>query len=63
MYEFNYKPKYIYEFLKRCADIVGSTLGIIVFFIPMLIIALIIKCSSEGPVIFKDKRVDGFYAQ
>lgn len=57
MYEFNYKPKYIYEFLKRCADIVGSTLGIIVFFIPMLIIALIIKCSSEGPVIFKDKRV------
>lgn len=57
MYKFDYKPKYLYEFFKRFADIVGSVLGIIVFSIPMLIIAIIIKCSSKGNVIFKDRRI------
>lgn len=52
-----YKKKLLYEFFKRTADIVGSTLGIIVFSIPMLIVAICIKFNSKGPVLFKDKRV------
>lgn len=52
-----YKKKLLYEFIKRTADIVGSTLGIIVFSIPMLIVAICIKVNSKGPVLFKDKRV------
>ena len=48
----------MYEhFWKRLIDIVLSTIGIIVAGIPMLIVALIIKIDSPGPVFFKQKRV------
>lgn len=57
MEKYIYKKKPLYEFLKRLADIVGSTLGIVVFAIPMIIVAIAIKINSKGPIIFKDKRV------
>lgn len=48
----------MYErFWKRLIDIVMSTIGIIVAAIPMLLVALIIKIDSPGPVFFKQKRV------
>ena len=48
----------MYErFWKRFIDIVLSSIGIIVAAIPMLIVALIIKIDSPGPVFFKQKRV------
>lgn len=43
--------------LKRCMDIVGSLLGIIITSPVMLAAAAAIKCSSHGPVIFKQERV------
>lgn len=45
------------HFFKRLIDIVLSFIGIIVLAIPMLIIAVIIKITSPGPVMFKQKRV------
>lgn len=42
---------------KRFVDIVFSLLGIIVLSPFLLIVAIIIKCSSKGPVIFKQERV------
>lgn len=45
------------KFLKRFLDIVISFLGIIVLAIPMLIIAIIIKIDSKGPIVFTQKRV------
>lgn len=45
------------HYIKRFFDIVLSFLGIIVLAIPMLIIAIVIKCDSKGPVLFKQKRV------
>ncbi len=45
------------KIIKRLFDIVLSLLGIIVLAIPMLIIAIIIKIDSPGPVFFKQKRV------
>lgn len=42
---------------KRIVDIVGSLVGIIICAIPMLIIALLIKLTSKGPVIFSQVRV------
>ena len=45
------------KFFKRLIDVVLSFIGIIVLLIPMLIIAIIIKCTSKGPVFFKQKRV------
>ena len=48
----------MYEhFWKRLIDIVLSTIGIIIAAIPMLIIAIIIKIDSPGPVFFKQERV------
>ncbi len=45
------------HFFKRFFDIIFSFLGIIVAFIPMLIIAIAIKVDSKGPVIFKQERI------
>ncbi len=45
------------RFVKRLLDIVISTLGIIILALPMLIIAIIVKIDSPGPVFFKQRRV------
>ncbi len=45
------------KFVKRTIDIVGSIFGIIFFSLPMLIVAIIIKATSEGPLIFKQERI------
>ena len=44
-------------FFKRFIDVLLSFLGIVFLAIPMGIIAALIKISSPGPVIFKQKRV------
>lgn len=43
--------------LKRCMDIVGSLILIIITSPVMIIVALGVKISSPGPVFFKQKRV------
>ena len=45
------------KFIKRFTDIVGSFLLIILFFPIMLAVALAVKVSSKGPVIYKQERV------
>ncbi|MBR4831442.1 MAG: undecaprenyl-phosphate glucose phosphotransferase [Butyrivibrio sp.] len=42
---------------KRLVDIVGSLFLILIFGIPMIVFAIMIKRSSKGPVIFKQERV------
>ena len=44
-------------FIKRVIDIVGSICGVIVLSPIMLIVAILIKCESKGPIIFKQTRV------
>src|SRR5574344_2968170 len=55
MFKFNKKQK-VYLFLKRIIDIFGSCLGIILFSIPLGVVALIIKCTSRGPIFFLQER-------
>lgn len=45
------------RFVKRTIDIVGSLMLILLFSIPMLVVAAIIKITSPGPLIFKQERV------
>jgi Undecaprenyl-phosphate glucose phosphotransferase len=45
------------RFIKRTLDIIGSLGLILLFSIPMLVIAAIIKITSPGPLIFKQERV------
>lgn len=43
--------------VKRLFDLVLSLIGIVVTGIPMIIVAILIKLDSPGPVFFKQKRV------
>ena len=44
-------------FVKRFMDCFLSIVGLMVCCIPMLIIAVVIKATSKGPVIFKQERL------
>ncbi len=47
----------MYRFSKRCFDIFFSLLGILFLLLLFLFVAIAIKCSSKGPVLFKQERV------
>ena len=47
----------MYTFVKRFFDVVLSLFALIVLFPFIVIIALLIKIDSNGPVIFKQKRI------
>ena len=40
------------RFIKRLIDLALSIIGIIVLMIPMIVIAVVIKIDSPGPVFF-----------
>ncbi len=42
---------------KRAVDVIGSLCGIIISSPLMLMAAILVKCTSRGPVIFKQERV------
>lgn len=46
-----------HAFLKRCVDIVGSIVCIILFSPVMAATAIAVKATSKGPLIFKQERV------
>lgn len=49
--------KLVYNFLKRSIDIIGAILGLI-FAVPIIIIVgILIKLESKGPIIFSQKRI------
>jgi len=47
----------LYDFVKRFVDLIGSILGIIIFGIPMLVIAVARKLEGSKRVIFSQTRV------
>lgn len=53
----SYAHKPVYAFVKRFADIVISLLFLIILSPVFLVVALIIKCSDGGNVIYKSKRI------
>ena len=42
---------------KRTLDLVGAVVGLIVFAIPMAVIALLVRLGGQGPVIFRQERM------
>jgi Undecaprenyl-phosphate glucose phosphotransferase len=44
-------------FIKRAMDIIIGSISLIISLIPMLIIGIIIKCTSKGPALFSQIRV------
>lgn len=53
--ELDAKP--VYSFFKRFFDIVLSLFALIVLLIPILIIAVIVKLTSPGSVLYKQERL------
>jgi len=51
------KKKPIYSFLKRAFDIFCSLLAILILLFPMIIVAIVIKIDSKGPIFFKQDRI------
>ena len=49
--------KHTYEALKRLADVLIAAISIVVFSPIMLIVMLIIRLDSKGPVIFGHTRI------
>lgn len=43
--------------VKRCVDLFGATVALAIFAIPMTVLAIIIKRTSPGPLIFKQTRI------
>ncbi len=46
-----------YLVVKRILDIAASFIGLVIAAIPMLMVAVLIKVDSRGPVFFKQKRL------
>ena len=47
----------IFCFLKRTFDIFGAVLGLILFLLPMMLIAVLVCLDSPGPAIYKQERL------
>lgn len=43
--------------IKRLLDMILSAVGIIVLALPMLIVAILVKMDSPGPIFFKQRRI------
>jgi O-antigen biosynthesis protein WbqP len=56
-FEQNNRKRYFYRFVKRAFDIVASLIMMLLLLPVFAIIAIAIKCDSEGPVIFKQLRI------
>ncbi len=54
---FKIKHRFIYRFFKRLFDIVVSFIAIILLFWLFIIIAILVKCDSNGPAIYVSERV------
>ncbi len=48
---------FINKFCKRCFDVIGSLLLLTVFSPVMMAVALMVKVSSRGPLLFRQRRV------
>ena len=46
----------MYQYIKRMVDFIIAIILIIIFLVPMLIIGILIKLDSKGPVFFKQER-------
>ena len=51
------QKKKVSMFLKRVMDLLGGLILLILFAIPMIIISIMIKLDSEGPVFYRQERV------
>lgn len=47
----------MYSYVKRFLDITVALIALIVLFLPLLLVAILVKVTSPGPVLFKQTRL------
>lgn len=52
-----YRPSPVYAFLKRGSDVVLSAFFLLLLWFPLFLIAVWVRCDSEGPALFRQTRV------
>lgn len=55
--EVKFKKKRFYQFLKRVVDFFGALVGLILLSWLMIILAILIKCTSKGPILYVSERI------
>ncbi|MDC7236608.1 MAG: sugar transferase [Sphaerochaetaceae bacterium] len=53
----NLPKKSLYRFTKRLFDLVFSLVGLVFLIIPMIIISILIKVDSKGPIFYRQERL------
>ena len=51
------REKIFYKFFKRCFDLVGGIIGLILLSPAILIVAILVRIDSPGPIVFGHERV------
>lgn len=51
------KERNVYRFFKRAIDIIGSLIGLILASPILLVVGILIKIESKGPIVFSQTRV------
>lgn len=51
------KYKFFFSVIKRLFDFFASLIAIIILFVPMIIVGIIVKLTSKGPVFYKQDRL------
>jgi lipopolysaccharide/colanic/teichoic acid biosynthesis glycosyltransferase len=51
------ESKCIYRFIKRCFDVINSIIAIVVLLPLYLVIAIVVKLDSKGPIFFVQERL------
>ena len=54
------QKKKVSMFLKRVMDLIGGLILLILLAIPMIVISIMIKLDSEGPVFYRQERVTSY---
>lgn len=49
--------KLVYRIIKRCLDIIGAVVGIVILSPIFLITAILVKLCSKGPIFYAHKRI------
>lgn len=49
--------RYLYRFIKRAFDIVSCSCALVLCAVPMLVIAVMVKMDSPGPVFYRQERL------
>jgi putative colanic acid biosynthesis glycosyltransferase WcaI len=51
------QPRGLYRFVKRAIDLVAGLAMLIVFLPVMLVVAVVIRLDSKGPIVFRQRRI------